>query len=306
MNHHLLKLLLLTVAVWICVACSPNRTTYHRAAIVLDSACTAGQQAIAREVINKRIASVWKVKEVTALVDGRFDITYSGSDSLLARMLTQRGEVYVSEMYQNSELHALMLPVYTEMLSFAAKTAGHTIRFSDPASSDVPFLRCVPQQIAYVDSVLDSKKHLFPAYLHFCWSAKPSSRGIVDAGEPDYFALLPLRRSSLGIPFNPNTVKTVDDYDNTNYGYRAITIELTEAYAGKWADLTRENISRPLAIVMDGKALSWPIVQSEITGGMLQITGDDDMYEDFFLIQSVISGGTLDCTARVISSPGDM
>ena len=58
----------------------------------------------------------------------------------------------------------------------------------------------------------------------------------------------------------------------------AIYVEFTLTPEGKrqFAKITRENIGRRLAIVMDGKIITAPIIQSEIPSGVGQITGDFD------------------------------
>ena len=64
--------------------------------------------------------------------------------------------------------------------------------------------------------------------------------------------------------------------------------------------MTRDNISICLAIVMDGKVLMYPTVQSEIVGGSLTIAGDFDNSK-LLLIKSVISSGVFDCKAQIIN-----
>lgn len=43
---------------------------------------------------------------------------------------------------------------------------------------------------------------------------------------------------------------------------------------GRWRELTRRNIGRPIAIVIDGKIYSFPTVNEPIDGGRSQITGN--------------------------------
>lgn len=62
-------------------------------------------------------------------------------------------------------------------------------------------------------------------------------------------------------------------YDNKE-AYREIKIKLKESSADLWADATRRNMDRAIAIVLDDSILSAPVVRSVITGGNLSITGD--------------------------------
>jgi SecD/SecF fusion protein len=193
-------------------------------------------------------------------------------------------------MYQYSELSSAVLAIYEE-----TKGSGEEPLWSpygDPHS--IPLLLCLPQHVVYVDSVFNSRKHLFPADVCFCWTAEP----VQDSEGNEYFELLALKKTGRELPLNPTTVKTSDYYYNNRQGYKAVDIELTEPYAEEWARLTRDNISKSLAIVMDGKALMYPRVQAGITGGKLQITGDMDN-DDLLLIKAAVSGGVLDCEARI-------
>ena len=63
------------------------------------------------------------------------------------------------------------------------------------------------------------------------------------------------------VEFDPNT------------GTPLIGLEFTSEGADLFAKITRENIGKPLAIILDGAVLSQPVIQSEITGGRAQITG---------------------------------
>ncbi|WP_300669632.1 hypothetical protein [Soonwooa sp.] len=56
-------------------------------------------------------------------------------------------------------------------------------------------------------------------------------------------------------------------------GYE-IEIKLTPAGATKFAELTRNNVNKPVAIVIDKEIISEPYIQSEIPGGLLRIAGD--------------------------------
>jgi preprotein translocase subunit SecD len=53
-----------------------------------------------------------------------------------------------------------------------------------------------------------------------------------------------------------------------------IVITLTVEGAQKFQQLTKENIKKPFAIVVDKQIVSLPIIQAEIEGGKLAITGN--------------------------------
>lgn len=58
-----------------------------------------------------------------------------------------------------------------------------------------------------------------------------------------------------------------------------IAIRLTKKGGEIFHQLTKENIGKPIAIVLDKKIIYLPIVQSEIAGGRLMINGNFTMQE---------------------------
>ena len=70
--------------------------------------------------------------------------------------------------------------------------------------------------------------------------------------------------------------------------------------AKTWARMTRENIDRCLAVVLDGYVRSYPRVQNEITGGNTEITGDFTI-EEADDLANILKSGKLPAPARIIS-----
>jgi SecD/SecF fusion protein len=70
--------------------------------------------------------------------------------------------------------------------------------------------------------------------------------------------------------------------------------------AKTWARMTRENINRCLAVVLDGYVRSYPRVQNEITGGNTEITGDFTI-EEADDLANILKSGKLPAPARIIS-----
>lgn len=63
---------------------------------------------------------------------------------------------------------------------------------------------------------------------------------------------------------------TTDRYGNKQY---IVSLKLTDEGAKIFGEVTSENIGKNLPIVYDGETISYPRVQSAITGGEAQITG---------------------------------
>ena len=57
-------------------------------------------------------------------------------------------------------------------------------------------------------------------------------------------------------------------------GHPQISITLTDAGRKQFADITRQNVGKRLAIVVDGQFYSAPVIRTEIPGGKAQISGN--------------------------------
>ncbi len=69
-------------------------------------------------------------------------------------------------------------------------------------------------------------------------------------------------------------LKNTSVVTNTAFNQTEIEFELTTAGQKRFAEVTRQNIGKRLAIIIDGKVCSAPVIRSEIAGGKGQITGD--------------------------------
>lgn len=75
-----------------------------------------------------------------------------------------------------------------------------------------------------------------------------------------------------------------------NTGAALVGLEFTSEGSGIFAKITRENIGKPLVVVLDGSVLSAPIINSEITGGKAQITGNFTPEEAKALVRNLNYG----------------
>ena len=64
------------------------------------------------------------------------------------------------------------------------------------------------------------------------------------------------------------------EYNETQGGEPSVSMTMNAEGANTWARLTKDNIGRQIAIVLDGTVYSYPNVLGEITGGVSSITGN--------------------------------
>ncbi len=78
-----------------------------------------------------------------------------------------------------------------------------------------------------------------------------------------------------------------------------VSMTMNAEGAKQWKRLTAENISKSVAIVLDGYVYSYPTVQAEIAGGRSSITGDFSVNEAKDLA-NILKSGKLPAPARII------
>lgn len=88
-----------------------------------------------------------------------------------------------------------------------------------------------------------------------------------------------------------------DDYDN--FGKPSVSMSMNTDGARRWATLTKNNVGKAIAIVLDGYVYSAPNVNGEITGGHSQITGSftPEVTKD---LANVLKSGKMPAPARIV------
>ncbi|TVR73349.1 MAG: protein translocase subunit SecDF [Marinilabiliales bacterium] len=140
-------------------------------------------------------------------------------------------------------------------------------------------------------------RQLFPRDVRFYWGVKPPRWDATEA----YYELHAIKVTSRdGRP--PLDGDVITDA-RVEFGQAQATAEVTMAMNAEgariWARLTRDNIGRCIAIVLDDYVYSAPRVNQEITGGRSQITGDFSITEAQDLA-NVLRSGALPAPARII------
>ena len=92
-------------------------------------------------------------------------------------------------------------------------------------------------------------------------------------------------------------VTATDEFDN--YGHPAVGMTMNTDGSRRWAQMTKQNIGRCIAIVLDGYVYSAPNVNTEITGGRSQITGNFTP-EEAKDLANVLRSGKMPAPAHIV------
>ena len=139
-------------------------------------------------------------------------------------------------------------------------------------------------------------KGLFPPEFKPMWTVK----GSAFAGE-NIFELVAIKATSRDgkAPLDGGVVTDARmEYGNTN-GNPHVSMSMNAEGANTWARMTKDNIGKQIAIVLDGMVYSYPTVQNEISGGSSQITGNFTV-EEAEDLANVLKSGKLPAPATII------
>ena len=139
---------------------------------------------------------------------------------------------------------------------------------------------------------------LFPAEFRPMWSVKPSEYMQAD----NIFELIAIKSSSRDgkAPLDGGVVTDARVTTNDRRGGSpTVSMTMNAEGANIWARLTKENIGKQIAIVLDGTVYSYPTVNSEITGGSSEISGNFDM-EEATDLTNVLKSGKLPAPATIV------
>ena len=149
---------------------------------------------------------------------------------------------------------------------------------------------------AKVMAMLNSQvaKSLLPRELRLCWTVKA-----IDEAE-SFYQLVALKSQTSGRPSLEGDVITDAraDFGQTS-AYANVSMTMNAEGARDWQRITRDNIGKSIAIVLDGYVYSFPTVQNEIAGGSSQITGNFTV-EEAKDLANTLNSGKMPAPARII------
>lgn len=137
-------------------------------------------------------------------------------------------------------------------------------------------------------------KALFPSNLRFLWSYKPLKNS-------EIYQLIAIKidpRTNQA-PLDGGSITNARvEFDNMT-NEPQVSMSMNGEGSKEWARLTRENVGRQIAIVLDNYVYSFPVVRQEIKGGNSSISGGFTLDEATDLA-NVLKSGKLPAPAVII------
>ena len=132
-------------------------------------------------------------------------------------------------------------------------------------------------------------KQILPSDLRLLWSAKP----VTDVPQlRNHYELYALKVTTTNgrAPLEGDVVTDAKDQFNNLTGQPEVSMTMNSEGARRWAALTKANVGKAVAIVLDGVVYSAPRVTQEIDGGESSISGNFTVEETKDLANTLKSG----------------
>jgi SecD/SecF fusion protein len=138
-------------------------------------------------------------------------------------------------------------------------------------------------------------RSIFPTTMKFFWTSNP-----ID-GNDEMYALLAIKVSNReGAPAldGAMVVNARSDFGGTS-NQPEVSLSMNAEGAKIWQRLTKENVGKSIAIVLDNYIRSYPTVNGEIAGGRSSISGGGMTIEEAQDLANILNVGRMDAPAKI-------
>lgn len=240
---------------------------------------------------NQKLVEIQSIKTQTSVTPGdtvKTDATTEPSNSLLSE-LDKKAKTDSTSIDKNTDvskqfpLFSILSPSQTADGQLFPGAAVGTSHFKDTATVN-KYLK------------MDQVKALLPRNLTFKWTAKAIDK------EEKFFRLIAIKVTSRDgrAPLEGDVITDArQDYEDM--GSRPeVSMSMNSEGAKIWSRLTKENVGKSIAIVLDGYVRSYPNVNQEITGGRSSITGLESI-EEAKDLANILKSGKMPAPAVIIA-----
>ena len=153
---------------------------------------------------------------------------------------------------------------------------------------------------AAINQMLAETKSLFPRQLKLAWTVKPESISGENGESIEVLDLVALKMSRDNTCALGGEVITDARQDYGQGNQVEVTIQMNPEGANKWKNLTRDNVGKQIAIVLDDLVYSYPVVNGEIPNGRSSISGGGMTIEEAQDLANILKAGKLPAPARIL------
>jgi SecD/SecF fusion protein len=294
--------------------CAAQKSTVNKYIIVPvsnNSLVTLNSMNKAAGVIGKRLnSSLGIAPENTKLdvTEKQISLTVLNADpgnkAAIKEAITGYARLEFWETFENSEITGYLTKANNRLKEMKSLTEANN---TDPQNhllsilklrlneKGEPFPSCMIGLAAAKDTAAVNRylgmaeiKALLPGNLRLKWSMNPYK---YDSTNTLYeLHALKITKPDGSAPLDGSVISSAKVVPGKSESNLKIGLTMNAEGTAEWAAITRANLSRCIAIVLNGSVRSYPRVQSEITGGQTEITGNFTEAEANDLVSNLNSG----------------
>ena len=236
-------------------------------------AATEEAEEVEKEEVKAEVAEEKAAADIAALVDA------AAVDS--AAEASEEQAAAVENYKKNNPLFFILNPSINQAGQAYRGPVVGTVHYTDTAR---------------VNAMLNSPiaKQVLPRDLRLYWTVK----AIDDAGSLYQLVALKAQRDGRASLEGDVITDARADFSQLS-AYANVSMSMNAEGAKAWQRITKDNIGKSIAIVLDGFVYSFPTVQNEIAGGNSQITGNFTV-EEAKDLANTLKSGKMPAPARII------
>ncbi len=237
---------------------------------------------------NQKIAEIQAIKTQPSAAPADTTAKAAESTNSLLNELDKKSKADTSavgkaaEMNKQFPLFSILSPSSTPQGELYPGAAVGTSHFKDTSTVN-----------SYLK--MDQVKSLLPRNLAFKWTAKAIDK------EEKFFRLIAIKVTGRDgrAPLEGDVITDArQDYSDMG-STPEVSMTMNSTGAKVWARLTKDNVGKSIAIVLDGYVRSYPNVNGEITGGRSSITGMESV-EEAKDLANILKSGKMPAPATII------
>ncbi len=143
----------------------------------------------------------------------------------------------------------------------------------------------------------EEAKQVMPTDLRLMWSAKPTDN--IQAKNIYELHALKVTTTNGRAPLEGDVITDASDQFNHISGAPEVSMSMNSEGARRWSELTKANIGKAIAIVLDGVVYTSPRILSQIDGGQSSITGNFTI-EDTKDLANTLKSGRMPAPAHIV------
>ena len=235
-----------------------------------------------KPVVTEETEVAENAEEVTATEEGE-EVAAASTDSTdLAAQL--------AENKKEEQAEDTLLDANHPLLTKLQFTGGGSARVGIATKADMK----------YINEKLAENKAMFPRDLKFAWTVKPETFTLESGEKVEMYELVALKMSRDNKCALGGEVITDARQDYGQNNQVEVTIQMNSEGANKWKNLTRDNVGKQIAIVLDDLVYSYPVVNGEIPNGRSSISGGGMTVEEAQDLANILKAGKLPAPARIL------